>query len=360
MKKLILLLVFIPLALLGQEEDTNADPKKNVGVMNFNSRGVSEVEAEVFTETFRSVLVESDIFIVLDRNNMSLILGEQSFQQSGCTDASCAVEIGKMLNMHYMIIGNLVKIDDGEGYTVFTDLVNVESGTIDRSANIQFESMNEAQDISFKLVENLTGEKVARRDLNRFLVYAEDVYLGFYSLAGSPDSDQELEDMRYDSSLGAEVILRGRLFGEEDNVLKWLWAISFDYTQTTTREDREDNSYTSSGADNLYARWYNLSVVPFTAVGISFNRYKVMIGGDINILHLREYGTFLNQEYSSHFTMPGVGPWIMQELVLGDDFKLYLKLDFDHYFFLKPEDYLAVHDLEYDISRFAVSLGFGF
>ena len=41
---------------------------------------------------------------------MNDILKEQGFQQTGCTDASCAVQAGQLLNVKYMIIGSVDRV----------------------------------------------------------------------------------------------------------------------------------------------------------------------------------------------------------------------------------------------------------
>lgn len=126
--------------------------KVNIGVMNFSSEGVSELQAKLVTDLFRGELVQSGKFIVIDRNNMDKILNEQSFQNSGCTDSSCAVEIGKILNMQQMVYGVLVKI--GENYYLTVEVVDVESAAIVLSANKKAESF----DVIDKTIESLVSE----------------------------------------------------------------------------------------------------------------------------------------------------------------------------------------------------------
>lgn len=59
---------------------------------------------------------------------MEKILQEQAFQSTGCTDSACAVKIGQLLNMHYMIVGSLSKF--GSMYVISIDMIDVETGKI--------------------------------------------------------------------------------------------------------------------------------------------------------------------------------------------------------------------------------------
>ncbi|MBI4669788.1 MAG: hypothetical protein HY747_11535 [Elusimicrobia bacterium] len=73
--------------------------KLQVAVMDFDSRGLSDIETGAVTDFFRSALVNTNAFVVVDRGNMEKILTEQKFQQTGCTTEECAVQMGKILNV---------------------------------------------------------------------------------------------------------------------------------------------------------------------------------------------------------------------------------------------------------------------
>lgn len=134
MKKVIYTVSFLVLlsTAFGQSAAGQKDVRQNVAVMEFTAKGVSGDEAGMLADMFRSDLVGTRIFKVLDRNNMEKILKEQSFQGSGCTDTSCAVEIGKLLNMKYMIVGTFSKF--GSTYVLVVDIIDVETSEIVDSA----------------------------------------------------------------------------------------------------------------------------------------------------------------------------------------------------------------------------------
>ncbi len=64
---------------------------------------------------------------------MTEILEEQGFQQTGCTDSQCAVQLGQMLNVQKIIAGSVDRV--GEIYATSIRLIDVESGKIDHIAS---------------------------------------------------------------------------------------------------------------------------------------------------------------------------------------------------------------------------------
>jgi len=104
---------------------------KNISVLRFVAQNVPPVEAEIVTDLLTVALVSSKQYSMVDRANMDKILKEQSFQQTGCTDSECAVEIGRLLNMDYMITGTLAKLDNS--YFITVSIVDVETSRIEQS-----------------------------------------------------------------------------------------------------------------------------------------------------------------------------------------------------------------------------------
>lgn len=67
---------------------------------------------------------------------MEIILDEQSFQMSGCTEEACAVEVGRLLNVNYIFFGEVGKI--GKTYTIDISSINIETGQIEKSYSKSF------------------------------------------------------------------------------------------------------------------------------------------------------------------------------------------------------------------------------
>ena len=104
------------------------DLKNTVAVLDFDGIGIAKTEASILTQRFRSELVTTNAFRIIERGQMESILEEVGFQQTGCTSSECMVEVGQILNVHRMIGGTIGKL--GEVYTLDLRMIDVESSQI--------------------------------------------------------------------------------------------------------------------------------------------------------------------------------------------------------------------------------------
>jgi len=133
-----------------------ANPGSNkpyIAVLDFGSPVLSESELISITNQFRSNLVRLNSYTVINRNKMEVILEEQSFQMSGCTEEECAVEVGRLLNVSYIFYGEVGKI--GKTYTIDISSVNVETGQINKSYSKSF--IGEKDDF-LRILDEITCE----------------------------------------------------------------------------------------------------------------------------------------------------------------------------------------------------------
>ncbi len=114
---LLLLLAVIPVFAVEQ-----------IAVSQLRADGLSESQTATLTDVLRSEISKTHKYTVLERSQMDQVLKEQGFQQSGCTDASCAVEIGKLLSVQYIVLGSIGLV--GETYTINARVVDVATGKI--------------------------------------------------------------------------------------------------------------------------------------------------------------------------------------------------------------------------------------
>src|SRR3989339_914858 len=114
--------------------------RKNIAVIEFEGKNVLSNEASIVSDSLRTAFVKSGNYNVIDKSNMDEILLEQKFQQSSCTDISCAVKIGRILNVKKMVLGTLSKINDD--YQISAKMVDVETGRIDISDDIDFSGIS--------------------------------------------------------------------------------------------------------------------------------------------------------------------------------------------------------------------------
>ncbi|MDO8804269.1 MAG: CsgG/HfaB family protein [Elusimicrobiota bacterium] len=126
----------------------------NMAVAEFVGKNVSQADASIVTDFLRTELVSTGLFNVMDRNNMDTVLAEQKFQNSGCTEQECAVEMGKLLNIKQILVGSLSKLMDS--YYITVNVVDVETGKITASYNSDPVSSKELKDACQKIVKKLS------------------------------------------------------------------------------------------------------------------------------------------------------------------------------------------------------------
>lgn len=133
-----------------------AQPKEPVAVLDFVGNGVSQSDAAAISSLFTAELVRSGAFEVMDRKNIDEILTEHKLQLSGCTDTSCAVEIGQILSLQYIFSGEVSKL--GNAYLASINYINVETSKIERSSTQKFNEISEIYDVLPAAIAELTGD----------------------------------------------------------------------------------------------------------------------------------------------------------------------------------------------------------
>jgi TolB-like protein len=99
-----------------------------LAVSNFDPQGVSASDAAVIADMVRTDLVKQGVFSVIEKGSMDKILAEQSFQQTGCTTQECAVKLGRILNVRYLMVGSFGKLMDQ--YVLNFRVIDVESAKV--------------------------------------------------------------------------------------------------------------------------------------------------------------------------------------------------------------------------------------
>jgi len=78
---------------------------RTMAVANFEPQNSSAADAAVIADLLRNALVQEGAFNIVEKANMDKVLAEQAFQQTGCTSQECAVKLGKVLNVKYLVVG---------------------------------------------------------------------------------------------------------------------------------------------------------------------------------------------------------------------------------------------------------------
>jgi TolB-like protein len=104
----------------------SAAEKMTIAVMDFQAQDVARTEAVKISELIRNEMVNSGRYTVLERAQVDKILREQGFQMTGCTDITCAVQVGKLLSARKILVGSVMRF--GNNVAVTGRVVDVEKG----------------------------------------------------------------------------------------------------------------------------------------------------------------------------------------------------------------------------------------
>ena len=129
--------------------------KPRIGILEFTAIDVSQGEANAVSELVTTEIVRTARFDVVDRKNIESLLREMQFQLSGCTDSTCAVEIGQILGLEFMIYGSVLKL--GRLYSINMQMINVATAQIVHTGREQFRSIEDAYKTVPKLVGTFVG-----------------------------------------------------------------------------------------------------------------------------------------------------------------------------------------------------------
>jgi TolB-like protein len=131
----------------------SAIEKPKVAIMNFTATGVSNDDATVVTEILRSKIITSNVFDVLERNNIDMILKENELSLSGIIDQDSSIKIGGLIGADYLLTGSFMKL--GGGLVLTINLVNVKTGQIIGTSEQKIKNLDTVYDSLTISVTNL-------------------------------------------------------------------------------------------------------------------------------------------------------------------------------------------------------------
>ena len=141
-----------------------------LAVLDLQANNIAESEALALSDMLRSSIVNiinkksdqlTDSYNLIERSQMDKIFEQFDIQNIGCTDMSCAVEFGKMLNVDRIIIGSVSLL--GSTYVVIARIVDIETSkalvSVDRKVKGEIDNVINLMPLVGH--ELLTGERLA-------------------------------------------------------------------------------------------------------------------------------------------------------------------------------------------------------
>lgn len=133
---LVTLLTLLQINTFAQDKSTPL-PEATAAVWDLENLSRRTLSGETIAALTQHIRVK--VFSVLpnyrwiERGRITEVLDEQKFQASGCTDQSCAVEMGQLLGARKMVTGSLSKT--GDTYNLTLSIIDIETGLVDKNAS---------------------------------------------------------------------------------------------------------------------------------------------------------------------------------------------------------------------------------
>lgn len=204
--------------------------KSTIAILDLKSTTIEANLLVPLANRLSSEIVKTDIYTVVERGEMEAVLREQGFQQSGCTDASCAIQAGQLLNVNFIITGTVDKL--GAIYSINVRMVDVATGEIVRNIS------DDCVDCS---IDDFVMKTVRRAALK---------------LAGLEAADNT-DDKVSDALKMQHFLYKGRREGN-------LGSITFDVKPVQSRVVFDDSAYGSGKIliENVPVKKHQYKVVP--------------------------------------------------------------------------------------------------
>ncbi len=177
-----------------------AEEKMRIAVLDLSPTGVPANTAKTISSMLRTEIIDSGKFTVVERDQMEAILKEQGLQQTGCTDAACAVQIGKLISAKKMLIGDVSKL--GKAYIIACRIVDVEKGVAEYATQETAENEDELVATTRRMVVKL----LKRMDVAEASWVTEHspygIYLAYNQLIGTSEDFEDLYSPMFGVSVG--------------------------------------------------------------------------------------------------------------------------------------------------------------
>ena len=126
-----------------------------IAIIPFNYINVSKQDAEVITSLFETALVNTEVFRVIEQNQIDEILKAQEYSLSDCSDTECAIQFGQLLSAEQIILGTLSAV--GGKHILNAKIIDVAKGVNIKADRVDAGSLSEMTEVVELLAYKLAG-----------------------------------------------------------------------------------------------------------------------------------------------------------------------------------------------------------
>ena len=170
-----------PQRLLIKRGGASMDDKMTVAILDFEPRGISNLEAQTLTDRFATEINNTGKAVLVDRNSMREVMQEQGYTEVECSSEECAAEVGAMLGVQFMISGAIGKL--GDTYTIDAKMFEVATGAAAKTKNSTYSGkvdglITEIEVLAWEMMGLDPPAKLLKRRLGGVSITAASVVKG--------------------------------------------------------------------------------------------------------------------------------------------------------------------------------------
>ncbi|MCH7498372.1 MAG: hypothetical protein IH971_11085, partial [Candidatus Marinimicrobia bacterium] len=106
----------------------DAQDQHRIAVLDIQGQGISRPEAETLTNYMRIEVAATGAVASVKQSEISAVLSDMGMEEAGCTSPDCALEVGRLLAASHVIIGSVMKSE--QGYDLDFQLFNIETRSV--------------------------------------------------------------------------------------------------------------------------------------------------------------------------------------------------------------------------------------
>ncbi|MEC8915510.1 MAG: DUF5683 domain-containing protein [Candidatus Neomarinimicrobiota bacterium] len=231
-----------------------------IAVVDFHNQGISLAAGQTLTERFRLTLSMYTPYSVEASGieNRFNILNKISRNYSTCTSIDCAVNVGKLLNVDRIVMGNVSR--ESNQYTLSAELISVQMEEIIRSRTLEYVGeLDGIHDYVDTLVTKLFYDELNPiLYASRFLVTSDGLALrqtSFPQLESKIDLELERNEVLWAMLYSAALPGSGQVYSKRVVIGRRIiggWAtlgglMVYNYYQYSTSKKEADRLYASYG-----------------------------------------------------------------------------------------------------------------
>jgi hypothetical protein len=141
--------VFIVISIHAQEN-------LKIAIVDLKPNNISSKEASTISDLLRTEIINSGLFVVIERSQLDEVMNEQGLQMTGLIDSEDAAEVGMIMAIDKILLGEAGLI--GSKLVVSIRIVDVEKGISEFSASVEASSLSQANQAVKKLTSKLINE----------------------------------------------------------------------------------------------------------------------------------------------------------------------------------------------------------